>query len=84
MVCALLVLGYAATASASLHLDDVTRSALLTVALTVLLSVIAHGVTAGPLAWRFGAWAQRRQRALESGAALEPQPSGTLSRRGRR
>lgn len=68
----------------SLHLDDVTRRALLIVALTVLLSVIAHGATAEPLARRFGAWVQLRRPALETGVAPEPRPRGTLADRGRR
>ncbi|HEY6747232.1 MAG TPA: cation:proton antiporter [Mycobacteriales bacterium] len=68
----------------SLQLDGVTRRALLAVALTVLLSVVAHGVTAEPLARRYGRWVQLRRPALETGVAAEPRPRGTLARRGRR
>lgn len=68
----------------SLPLDDVTRTALLTVALTVLLSVVLHGMTVEPLARRYGAWVSLQHPALETGGASEPQPRGMLARRGRR
>ena len=45
------------------------------VALTVTLSVILHGATAGPLARRYGAWAERRQAPIEMEPATEPMPS---------
>lgn len=68
----------------SLPLDDVSRTALLTVALTVLASVVLHGATAEPLARRYGAWVRRRRPALETGIAPEPRLHGRLDRRERR
>jgi NhaP-type Na+/H+ or K+/H+ antiporter len=47
--------------------------------LTVLLSVFAHGVTAGPLSAAYGAWATRTNAPIESQTSVEPMPS-----RGRR
>lgn len=67
-----------------LTLDTTIRTALFTVALTVLLSVVAHGATAEPLARRYGAWVGLRHPPLETGAAPEPRPRGTLTRRWRR
>jgi sodium/hydrogen antiporter len=43
----------------SLDLDDDLRVVLATISLTVLLSVIAHGFSAQPLASRYGAWVSR-------------------------
>lgn len=40
-------------------------AALGTIELTVLLSVFLHGITAGPWARRYGAWARRTQPAVE-------------------
>lgn len=67
-----------------LTLDTTIRTALFTVALTVLLSVVAHGATAEPLARRYGAWVGLRHPPLETGVAPEPRPRGTLTRRWRR
>jgi sodium/hydrogen antiporter len=47
--------------------------------LTVLFSVVAHGVTAGPLSAAYGAWATRTNAPIESVRSVEPMPS-----RGRR
>jgi NhaP-type Na+/H+ or K+/H+ antiporter len=43
----------------SLDVDDDLRVVLATICLTVLLSVIAHGFSAQPLASRYGAWISR-------------------------
>jgi sodium/hydrogen antiporter len=43
----------------SLDVDDDLRVVLATICLTVLLSVIAHGFSAQPLASRYGAWVSR-------------------------
>ena len=43
----------------SLDVDDDLRVVLATISLTVLLSVIAHGLSAQPLASRYGAWVSR-------------------------
>jgi len=42
------------------------------IATTVFLSVVVHGVTAGPWAGRYGAWAQREQPAEELAGYVEP------------
>lgn len=42
------------------------------VAFTVMFSVFAHGLTAGPLAARYGAWAKRTHAPIEQEAAVEP------------
>jgi NhaP-type Na+/H+ or K+/H+ antiporter len=43
--------------------------------LTVLLSVVAHGVSAGPLSTRYGAWARRTHAPIEAEPSVEPMPS---------
>jgi NhaP-type Na+/H+ or K+/H+ antiporter len=45
------------------------------VSVTVLLSVVAHGVSAGPLAQRYGEWAKRTQGPIEMEPTVEPMPS---------
>lgn len=45
---------------------------LATISLTVLLSVVAHGISAAPLAERYGAWVQRERPAEEMKEAVEP------------
>jgi NhaP-type Na+/H+ or K+/H+ antiporter len=45
---------------------------LATISLTVLLSVVAHGVSAEPLAERYGAWVQRERPTEEMQKAVEP------------
>jgi NhaP-type Na+/H+ or K+/H+ antiporter len=47
---------FALIALESLEVDAPLRVVLATICLTVLLSVIAHGVSAEPLAARYGAW----------------------------
>ena len=44
------------------------------VATTVLLSVILHGLTAGPWAQRYGDWARRTRPTVETRPAAEPLP----------
>lgn len=41
-------------------------------AVTVVLSVILHGITAGPLADRYGAWATRTRARIEREPGVEP------------
>lgn len=43
--------------------------------LTVLLSVFAHGMTAGPLSAAYGSWATRTNAPIESERSVEPMPS---------
>jgi NhaP-type Na+/H+ or K+/H+ antiporter len=50
---------FALIALESLEIDGELRIVLATICLTVLLSVIAHGFSAEPLATRYGAWANR-------------------------
>jgi len=45
------------------------------IAFTVLISVFAHGISAGPLSRRYGAWARSTQAPVESTASVEPQPA---------
>jgi sodium/hydrogen antiporter len=47
---------FALIALESLEVEDDLRTVLATISLTVLLSVIAHGFSAAPLAARYGAW----------------------------
>ncbi len=56
-----------------------TETILLTTYLTIGLSVIAHGLTAAPLAARYARWYEKhpRQRpAMESAPAPEQRPRG--------
>ncbi len=57
----------------SLEPAEIGRRVIATAALTVFLSVIAHGLTAEPLASRYGAWVNRDQPAVELMDAAEPQ-----------
>lgn len=74
---------FALLAIETLEVDDTLRDALLAVSLTVLLSVVVHGATAQPLAERYGRWTERQEPSIESGAAREPRPRGTLATKGR-
>ena len=66
----------------ALELDaDLTR-VVATICLTVLLSVLAHGLTADPLARRYGAWAQRTRPAQELVGSTEPRTRRALHERG--
>ncbi len=63
----------------SLDVDDNLRVVLATICLTVLLSVIAHGFSAQPLANRYGAWVSRVTPPAELAAmdrGVEPQARG--------
>jgi NhaP-type Na+/H+ or K+/H+ antiporter len=44
-------------------------------ALTVLLSVVAHGVSATPLSQRYGAWVARTHPPIENEPSVQPRPS---------
>lgn len=63
---------FAVIAVESLPLTDELRLVLATTALTVLMSVVLHGITADPLAARFGAWAGRTAPVEELRSAVEP------------
>ncbi len=51
---------------------EIGRQLIATAALTVVLSVVAHGVTAEPLASAYGAWVSRVQPNTELRDAVEP------------
>jgi sodium/hydrogen antiporter len=63
----------------SLEVDDPLRMVLATISLTVLLSVVAHGFSAAPLAARYGAWVTRATPPAELAdmdRGVEPRPRG--------
>jgi NhaP-type Na+/H+ or K+/H+ antiporter len=43
--------------------------------LTVLISVVAHGVSAGPLSRRYGEWVRRTHAPIEREPSIEPMPA---------
>lgn len=58
--------------------DAAMQTVLATVGLTVLLSVVAHGLSAEPLAQRFGAWVARVHPPIDTAPA--PEPTGVRGR----
>ncbi|KRF41210.1 sodium:proton antiporter [Terrabacter sp. Soil810] len=52
--------------------DPAVQTLIGAVATTVLLSVVLHGLTAGPWAQRYGDWAQRTRPTVETQPAAEP------------
>ena len=65
-----------------LELDaDLTR-VVATICLTVLLSVLAHGLSADPLARRYGAWVAQARPTQELGGSTEPRSRRSLRQRG--
>ena len=65
---------FALLAVEDLKVDDSLRTAVSNLALTVLLSVVQHGMTADMLAGRYGAWVDRERPPAETAAATEPRP----------
>ena len=63
---------FALLAIEDLEVDDSLRTAVSTIALTVLLSVVLHGVTADLFATRYGAWVDRERPRVETAPATEP------------
>ncbi len=63
-----------------LAIDEALGSALATIAVTVVISVVAHGVSAQPLSVRYGAWVQDVRPAAELGVSAEPRTRGARSR----
>ncbi len=63
---------FALLAVEDLEVDGSLRTAVSTLALTVLLSVILHGVTADLFATRYGAWVDRERPPAETAPATEP------------
>jgi len=63
---------FALLAVEDLEIDESLRTAVATLALTVLLSVVLHGVTADLLATRYGAWVDDHRPPVEIAPATEP------------
>ena len=63
---------FALLAIEDLEVDDSLRTAVSTIALTVLLSVVLHGVTADLFATRYGVWVDRERPRVETAPATEP------------
>jgi NhaP-type Na+/H+ or K+/H+ antiporter len=70
-------------AAEGLDLDEDLTRVVSAICLTVLLSVIAHGFSAEPLAARYGAWAQRTRPTQELVGSTEPRSRRSLHRRSR-
>ena len=69
---------FALLAIEDLDVDDALRTAIATLAMTVLLSVILHGLTADVFAARYGAWIDPTHPPTETAAATEPRPRRSL------
>ena len=65
-----------------LELDAALTQVVATICLTVLLSVLAHGLSAEPLAKRYGAWVERTRPTQEMVGSTEPRSRRSLSHRG--
>jgi NhaP-type Na+/H+ or K+/H+ antiporter len=59
-------------AAESMEPNEYLYSALGVLAITVLLSVIAHGLSADPLAERYARWVERAKPAVETAESVEP------------
>ena len=79
---------FALIAVESLVVDEPLRAALLTVSLTVALSVLAHGISATPLAQRYGRWVANAPTGAETRPdrteepEFQPRPRGSILRTG--
>jgi len=69
---------FALLAVEDLDVDDALREAITTIAMTVLLSVILHGLTADVFAARYGAWIDRVRPPAETAPATEPRVRRSL------
>lgn len=69
---------FALIAVESLDVDDELQRAIAAIALTVLLSVLAHGLSADVLAARYGRWVTRTAPVAETTASTEPRPRRSL------
>jgi NhaP-type Na+/H+ or K+/H+ antiporter len=63
---------FALIAFESLDAEPAVATVLSVIATTVVLSVLAHGLTASPWAERYGAWASRTRPAVETVSSVEP------------
>jgi NhaP-type Na+/H+ or K+/H+ antiporter len=68
-------------AAEGLEVDDDLTRVIAAICLTVLLSVLAHGLSADPLARRYGAWAERTRPVEELQDSTEPRSRSSLRRR---
>ena len=68
-------------AAEGLDLDDDLVRVISAICLTVLLSVLAHGLSADPLSRRYGAWAQRTRPTQELVGSTEPRSRRSLRQR---
>lgn len=75
---------FALIAVETLEVDDGPHAALSIVTLTVALSVLAHGISAAPLAEMYGRWVGTERPSLETGGSDDdrytPQPRGSILR----
>ena len=69
---------FALLAVEDLELNDSLRTAIATLAMTVLLSVILHGLTADVFARRYGDWVERVRPVHETAPATEPRVRRSL------
>jgi NhaP-type Na+/H+ or K+/H+ antiporter len=63
---------FALIAFESLDAEPAVSVVLSVIATTVILSVLAHGVTAAPWSLRYGSWASRSHPGVECAGAVEP------------
>jgi NhaP-type Na+/H+ or K+/H+ antiporter len=61
--------------------DEPLRQVLATIALTVMLSILAHGMSAAPLAARYSTWVARVGPVAETAPDVEPAPRRSLMHR---
>lgn len=69
---------FAVLAVESLQMTDELRTVIGTMVLTILLSVVLHGITAGPWAQRYGTWAARTTPPVETAESVEPAAGRTV------
>ncbi len=69
---------FALLAVEDLDLDEPLRAALSAITVTVLLSVLLHGLTADVFANRYGAWVARESPPAETAPATEPRARQSL------
>jgi len=69
---------FALLAVEDLQVDDSVRTAISTRAITVVLSVILHGLTADVFARRYGDWVERERPLTETAPATEPRARRSL------
>jgi NhaP-type Na+/H+ or K+/H+ antiporter len=72
---------FALLAIEDLDRDGPLRTVTATITVTVLLSVVLHGVTADPLARRYGRWVERVRPPAELSPSTEPRPRRTWEHR---